>query len=525
MGLLNGQTIDQSDFIKAADKDPVPANDENRVPQLESNGKLDPAFIPGTVVDFLAEENLTAGMPVGISIMPGETVARARRYHTSFAHGIVSPLFNESVPQRWCPIGGDKIVLITYTAAAADTLFAQVVDYDQDTLIAIPGTAAAVATAFNPAGSGLLTATVCKLGTDKFIVFYLLDSSTTVVKCRVGTVSGTTITFGAEQTAFTAATTVATSESFNADYIGTDKCVLLVKAATASSTAVTAFSVSGTVATAGTSVTTGGNNQLNFASYITRIATDKFVIVTTVTSLLTYAQVFTLSGTTITAGAETLLANTTSETNRPHMSLCSPADNVFVFRWCRSAVGNTLNLVACTVSGTTITVGTVRTDLGAIGGGSIVAKSATRLILTGGYNSSFLNIYELTLSGTTITGTPGTFVGNRQFGGYMLFLNSDNGKLIGLQINNTAAFKYWIEGMSNNLVGIVQNSVTKGGTAKVLIRGVDTNQIGLIPGSHYVILDTENAGGVLTLVGNENDGASFAQQKAFVAVSATKLLV
>lgn len=521
--ISNGQVVDQSNYINASERDPVPANDEGRVPKLEANGKLDPAFIPGTVVDFVSEENLTAGMPVGISIMPGETVARARRYHTSFAHGITSPLFNESNPQRWCAIGGDKIVLITYTAAAADTLFAQVVDYDSDTLTAIPGTALAVATAFNPIDTTLRGATVCKLGTDKFIVFYLLDSSTTVVKCRVGTVSGTTITFGAEQTAFTAGSTVATSESFNADFIGTDKCALLVKSATTST--VTAFSVSGTVATAGTSVALGINTNANTPAELRRIAADKFVVATVVNSTNVYAQVFTLSGTTITAGAEVQLYNSTSETYRPQLSLCSPADNVFVFRWARSAAAFTLNLVACTVSGTVITVGTVRTNLGPIGGGSVVAMSATRLILTGGFSTSYLNIYELTLSGTTISGTPGTFVGNRQTPGWMLFLISDNGKLIGLQINNTTAFKYWIEGMSNNLIGIVQNTVSRGGSAKVLVKGIDTNQADLIPGSHYVVSDSENAGGILTLVGNENSTSQFWGQEYYKAISPTKLLV
>jgi hypothetical protein len=45
MGLNTGNTIVQGDFIKKADANAVPANDVNRVPKLESDGKLDPFFI------------------------------------------------------------------------------------------------------------------------------------------------------------------------------------------------------------------------------------------------------------------------------------------------------------------------------------------------------------------------------------------------------------------------------------------------------------------------------------------------
>ncbi|TFH72385.1 hypothetical protein E3V39_12455 [Gammaproteobacteria bacterium LSUCC0112] len=48
MGIVVGQPIVASDFIDESEKDPTPANDEGRVPKLESTGKLSKEFLPPT---------------------------------------------------------------------------------------------------------------------------------------------------------------------------------------------------------------------------------------------------------------------------------------------------------------------------------------------------------------------------------------------------------------------------------------------------------------------------------------------
>jgi hypothetical protein len=45
MGLINGQTIDQSDFINKSQANPTPSADVNRVPKLETDGKLSNSFL------------------------------------------------------------------------------------------------------------------------------------------------------------------------------------------------------------------------------------------------------------------------------------------------------------------------------------------------------------------------------------------------------------------------------------------------------------------------------------------------
>ena len=70
-------------------------------------------------------------------------------------------------------------------------------------------------------------ATICKLDTDKFIVIYLKDASGTNVLYRVGTVSGTTITFGTEATFLTTGSTAATAYGFRADFISTNNGIAI----------------------------------------------------------------------------------------------------------------------------------------------------------------------------------------------------------------------------------------------------------------------------------------------------------
>lgn len=50
MGLDTGQTIIQGDFIQVADKDATPANDANKAPKMEADGKLSPFFTKAATI-------------------------------------------------------------------------------------------------------------------------------------------------------------------------------------------------------------------------------------------------------------------------------------------------------------------------------------------------------------------------------------------------------------------------------------------------------------------------------------------
>ncbi len=459
---------------------------------IMNSGATAPSWSANNVSRVLtAYENLTAGQPVGLSNHIASSVARATRTVSAVDNGITTPLFTGKRNSNYCPIGGDKFVMLNYTAATSDTIFAQVGSINTSTQTMTLGSALAVATAFTPVNTTLQNACVCKLDTDKFIVFYLLDASTTIIKYRIGTVSGTTITFGTEATAITAGTTVATSVAFNADFLSTDKGVFSFKAATTTDSKVTVFTVSGTVATfSAAAVTPGANSQTNVISYIKKIATDKFVLVSAVGANSIYGQVFTCSGTVITAGTEAQISSATSgassAANDQGFTVCSPATDVFV--WGANSGTTTTKLVgACTVSTRTITAGTPITKVGATGfaSGALWATSASNIYI-GAVASS--QIWNFTLSGSTLTDVSivAQAYTSASNGGAVIYM--DNSYPITLDTNSTVFFniQYIIACMSNNWVGFIQSSPSKSSTGTVVLTGsVDANQTALIPGAQY----------------------------------------
>ena len=179
--------------------------------------------------NFTSRTTLTLGQPVGTSNLINSYVAPSILSTSTATHGISSPTSSRIRGRNSCSIGGDKFVYLLADTTGSDTLYAQVGSVDTTTNTLTLGTAATVATAVTPnISSGIIrNATICKLDTDKFIVIYLLDSSTTAVKYRVGTVSGTTITFGSEATFLTMGSTAATSTGFRAEFISTNKGVAI----------------------------------------------------------------------------------------------------------------------------------------------------------------------------------------------------------------------------------------------------------------------------------------------------------
>lgn len=68
MSLVNGQTVDQSDFIKKADKNAAPLNDLNRVPKLEFDAKVHSEFTSGpNVIAVVAGVDLSTNQVVFLS--------------------------------------------------------------------------------------------------------------------------------------------------------------------------------------------------------------------------------------------------------------------------------------------------------------------------------------------------------------------------------------------------------------------------------------------------------------------------
>jgi len=445
----------------------------------------DPWDLPNSsLITCTASENLTAGTPVGITNFANRYISKSRLYLKTALHRVPNAASNATFFQQTaCPVGGDKFVFMIRSTDNSDTLYMQVGEVNRDTNTITLGNPAIVATAITPMTSGY--GTCCKLDTDKFIVFYLTDASTTIVKYRVGTVAGNGITFGAEATASTAGSTLATSTSWSSDYLSTDKGIFCYKAATETNSKMICFTVSGTTATFGGEVTPGANSRNNIISYLTRLDTDKYVLVTFKGADSIASQVCTVSGVTITAGTELLYTPTTViSASLGTTSVVSFDTDKYMVK-VRGINANGVFIMAFSVSGTTPTpsneIAYDSTNNGALG--TLILQDSTNVI-----SLALASSLKITISGNTLSSS---FAGGTVAETYQA-INLDNGYAVSAY-NSATVFTYWVQGMSNNFSGIVQSNVARGQTADVLVRGIDNNQTGLVAGSLY---DTIN--GVLT---------------------------
>lgn len=457
---------------------------------------------------FTAEEALTAGQTVGVSGTLSGKVARAYRDSSTASLSFTNGANGDN--KNYAPIGGDKFVFLSYSTATNDSLYATVASIDRTALTVSLGTSNIAATSFTPASSELPTAAVIKLDTDKFIVLYLLDADTAVVKYRVGTVTGTTISYGAEDTFFTAASAVS---QILGDQLATDKGIVVIKSGTATNGRMVAFTTSGTVATPGTDQAMGANTDNDTTTRVKKIATDKYVVVTQAGANSQYAQVCTVSGTTITAGTEAEINTATSVASDPgSYDLVSPATDVYVLRYAK--ISDTISLIACTVSGTTSTPGTA-IDISSAGDGGIYAASSTSILMYGiGTNA----VHQITRSGTTLTN--GTAAYGFDGVNALIMVPMDNGYFVAATQSATQLLTA-IQGMAGGFIGVAQATVARGASVNVIYRGKDSNQSGLTPGAYYI---PSGSGGLTAVdfLGTVNTGDDVDWMKA---LSATEIVI
>lgn len=483
MPIVEGQNVVIDDFINEAEASETPSENEGKVVKLEDDGKISNDFIRNNlIVDFEAAADLPANTPVGSSIAIDNAVNIGRQTIPSAVIGISGTLVSGNDQSKLIKKFGDnKFIRIIATTDSSDTLYVQVGEINRATNSVSLGTAQVVATAVNPNLHRPMA--IGTLGTDKFIVFYLKDASTTEIKYRVGTISGVTITLGSEATFITAASTLATSEAWDADEIDTDKGVMFYKAATTANSRVVAFTTSGTVATAGTPQTLGAQTTLNNTALIKKIGADKFVIASD-TNNRADAQVGTISGTTITMGTEAQISSETSDRNQNVLDIACPETDKFVFLFRNTTT--TYYLVACSVSGTTITPGTVFVPTNQMGSNepvSLAMRSANKII-THPRNTSNSRLIEFDLTGNTISNEKvltnyWTTIRNRliMFNGYFASVQHF--------VAGDTTLSVFYQGLSRGYLGFTLASANMGEQVPVLLRGVVSGLSGLIPGAYY----------------------------------------
>lgn len=196
-----------------------------------------------------------------------------------------------------------------------------------------------------------------EISTDKFVVCY--TDSGAAGQCRVGSVSGTTITFGTEAQ-FDADVVVFTSFSLiGVCKLDTDKFAVAYSDDTDDDGYVIAATVSGTTITFGTPVEFSGNLDAE-STGCAGIATDKIIVGYNDegTSDTGTGVACTVSGTTVTCGTVNDYAATDYFALYNNPAKLDTDKFVMPFRGADAADGF---VVAGTTSGTTITWGTVAT--------------------------------------------------------------------------------------------------------------------------------------------------------------------
>lgn len=428
-----------------------------------------------------ANVDLIAGDPVGIAnITGGITKARKNTATATLDHTSTNSYDQSS------PIGGNKLITLTSVTGTFAKLSVSTISPTTQTVTSGTSVTAtgAISTSVSPVVVGI--------DTDKFVLFYVLDATKTVVRYKVGTVSGTTITLGSETTLFT--TGAGDVTSLGVAKGDTDAGLITIGYG---STSAVAFTLSGTTLTSGTPVVLAAN--LGSGNGVTKIDTNKYAIA----AQSGYVAAATVSGTTITVGTEVQFGATVTA----FLDFKSNTTDTFVILYTRAS---NQRLRAGTVSGTTITLGT---EIDLTVATSLIVDSSTQLYV---FRSSNLSLRSIGISGSTLTDN-GTIM--QTFGTSSLnYLTTDGGYWVGIGSSSTT-LTIVLKGMSNNFIGFAQSTVSAGQSVTVITKGLDANQSGLVAGNAYKVTD-----GALSFVSSGVSLSTLADVDVVKAVSATSVI-
>jgi len=456
----------------------------------------------GIIISTTASEDITVGTPVGVSNGIDDSVARANTnsWDVTFPDTIIN--------HKTIKVATDKVATLYRASSATLRVCVSSIDTSDFKNALAYGSYQTITTDLLVPSSYPLEATdIAYLDENKFIVTYAENSSNTIVKYVVGTVSGTTITLGTAANVVTASDPI---DSLIVTAIGTDKGVISYRE-TSTILSSKAFTTSGTVATFGSAVTySTSSSTASIAA--TKINTDKFILVTG-TAGGTEGQVGSISGTTITLGTLATITTSAGFPTKQSLSIVSHDTDKFI---CSVYVNPSQKVTASTVSGTTITVGTelVNTTT-ASNSQSLYVVSPTEIYFTATFPALNGAIGKISVSGTTLT-LSGIVASRIVFGGNDVLTNMGS---YFFMLGATGTI-YFIYGMSLSFIGIAQSSASKGNSLLVKIAGVDKNQTGLNAGGLYKILSGE-----LVQIGTHSLISSAMDTDIVTAISSTSIKI
>ena len=334
---------------------------------------------------------------------------------------------------------------VSTSSAQGMWTLSQQAGYQKQGLWPIPPVITVGASATYKASAQLQFTCVCTLSTTASVIVYV-DYTNDGIYAVVATRSGTTLTYGtpvlvrsgfspqnATCAALSATTVVVCYETTASNHLGTK--VLTISGTSisvgaeatngavtqypsvvplTSTTALCAYSVgavvitvSGTTASYGTGVNFTGSS--NGTIQLSSISSTKAILARINGSNSNYptVNVVTVSGTTVTMGANYVVEAISGSTSSPWIGIAATSASGAISTW-KTASGDLPKAVAMTISGTAVTFGAVQ-NLGSVAlegsaNQSMAPVSATQAIFVYSVQSTgYLGAYVLTSSGTTLT--------------------------------------------------------------------------------------------------------------------------
>ena len=334
---------------------------------------------------------------------------------------------------------------------------------------------------------------------DKIVVFFQNVNSSSHGQARVGTFTGSTLSFLGSQTTFNSGSTEDITAVFNPDQ-GTFLVVYKDNGASG-----LPYGAVGTVS--GTSISFGSETQLDsngtsFPALTYNTTTSSYVMVYNKTSATqqVYYQVPTTSGTTVTAGTPTLMTlngSTTGQAEYTNLSSDNASNTVFLtFR--NSYNSNHGSAIAATLNGSTLTFGTevVFNANTTYGVGAVYDTTAQKLVVSYADTNQYGIVVAASVSGTTLTFGSSTTFRNASTNAFTNAYDSVNKKVVVTyyEQNTGYAGSVVFQPESSNVskfTGIADAAITNGNAGNVTIKGgIASNGLsGLTPNSVYYVAD------------------------------------
>lgn len=397
---------------------------------------------------------------------------------------------------RPVPMSSNTFVQAKINSASTFSIYASVKTIAADGTISEGVAALAVATTLSTASGWYLKNSVIKISANKFIIFYAVAANT--VNAIVGQVTGTTITFGTAVAIHGATSTYIAAASNGADQV----LMHARNTGTPFGTKVTPLSVSGNVITVGTTNTfytalTQYNPYATDGLAYDPISTNYIMVVHTETTSTPVATVFSVSGTTVTAGTPTSLGSESIlNTGAPDLSVFYiPSINRMAIVLGQIATANTIRISTLTISGLTFTRSASFTDVPySTSWYNTAILSATGELIIGsdtGLRSVYFNpsTYEPTaipIGGDTLVTSSYQYPPVAMPNGFYVY-----------SVNNLPYNTYAVAiTNASRLVGISNASAVNGASVSVTVNGGVCSAIsGLITGYRYFM----TAKGTLTI--------------------------